>query len=170
MRVHLPKNGTQPPLPIFSPCLLWPSGWMDQDATWYGGMPRPRRHCVRWGPSSPKKRHTPQFFTHVCCGQTTGCDWMDQDATLYGARPRPRRHCARWGPFPPKKGRISHFSADVCFGQTAGWIKVPLGTKVDLGPGHIVLDGDPVLPRKKGYSPHFRPVYCGQTVAHLSYC
>jgi len=26
----LPK-GTQPP--IFGPCLLWPNGWMDQDAT-----------------------------------------------------------------------------------------------------------------------------------------
>jgi len=26
---------------------------MDQDATWYGGRPRPRRQCVRWGPSSP---------------------------------------------------------------------------------------------------------------------
>jgi len=28
---------------------------MDQDATWYGGKPRPRRHCVRWEPSSPKE-------------------------------------------------------------------------------------------------------------------
>jgi len=26
---------------------------LDQDATWYGGRPRHRRHCVRWGPSSP---------------------------------------------------------------------------------------------------------------------
>jgi len=26
-------------------------------------------------------------------------------------------------------------------GQTAGWMKTPLGTEVDLGPGHIVLDG-----------------------------
>jgi len=26
-----PKKGAQPP--IFSPCLLWPKGWMDQDAT-----------------------------------------------------------------------------------------------------------------------------------------
>ena len=26
---------------------LWPNGWMDQDANWYGGRPRPRRHCVR---------------------------------------------------------------------------------------------------------------------------
>ena len=23
--------------PIFGPCLLWPNGWMDQDATRYGG-------------------------------------------------------------------------------------------------------------------------------------
>jgi len=25
---------------------------MDQDATWYEDRSRPRRHCVRWGPSS----------------------------------------------------------------------------------------------------------------------
>ena len=29
-------------------------------------------------------------------------------------------------------------------GQTVGWIKMPLGKEVGLGPGHIVLDGDPV--------------------------
>ena len=28
---------------------------MDQGATWYGGRPRPRRHYVRWKPSSPRK-------------------------------------------------------------------------------------------------------------------
>jgi len=33
--------------------VLWPNGWMDQDATWYGGRPRPRPHCVRWGPNPP---------------------------------------------------------------------------------------------------------------------
>ena len=33
--------------------VLWPDAWMDQDATWYEGRPQPRRHCVRWGPSSP---------------------------------------------------------------------------------------------------------------------
>ena len=27
------------------PGLLWPNGWMDQDATWKGGRPRPRRLC-----------------------------------------------------------------------------------------------------------------------------
>jgi len=29
---------------IFGPCLLWLNGWIDQDITWYGGRPRPRRH------------------------------------------------------------------------------------------------------------------------------
>ena len=29
-------------------------------------------------------------------------------------------------------------------GQTVGWIKMPLGKVVGLGPGYIVLDGDPV--------------------------
>jgi len=33
--------------------LLWPNGRMDQDATCYGGMLRPRTHCVKWGPRSP---------------------------------------------------------------------------------------------------------------------
>jgi len=33
-------------------------------------------------------------------------------------------------------------------GQTVGWIKMPLGTEIDLGPGDIVLDGDPAFPRK----------------------
>ena len=32
-----PKKDTA--APIFGPCLLWPNGWMNQDATWYGGRP-----------------------------------------------------------------------------------------------------------------------------------
>ena len=52
------KRGTAP---LFGSCLLWPNGWMDQDATCYGGRPRPRPRCVRWGCSSPKKAHTPNF-------------------------------------------------------------------------------------------------------------
>jgi len=42
--------------PILGPFLLWPNGWMHQDATWYGGRPRPTRHCVRCGPSYPQKK------------------------------------------------------------------------------------------------------------------
>jgi len=37
------------------------------------------------------------------------------------------------------------------FGPTAGWIKMQLGTEVGLGPGDIVLDGNPAPP-KKGHS------------------
>jgi len=50
-------------LPIFGPCLLWPIGSMDQDATWYSGKRRPRRHCVRRGPSSAPEMSiaTPSF-------------------------------------------------------------------------------------------------------------
>jgi len=47
-------------------------GWILQDATWYGGRPRSRRHCVRWGPSSPhgKVHSPPPFSGHVYRGQT----------------------------------------------------------------------------------------------------
>jgi len=40
-------------------------------------------------------------------------------------------------------------------GQTVGWIKMPLGTEVGLGPGHVMLDGDPaLLPRRGEQQPH----------------
>jgi len=38
-------------------------------------------------------------------------------------------------------------------GQAVRWIKMPLGTEVDLGPGDIVLDGDPAPPRKEAQQP-----------------
>jgi len=58
---------------ILGPYLLRPNGWMDQDATWYGARPRPRRHCVKWDPAPPKKGHIiPHFLVHVYCGQTSG--------------------------------------------------------------------------------------------------
>jgi len=75
---------------------------------------------------------------------------MDQDAIWFGGRPLPRPHYVR------------------C--QTAGWIKMKLGTEVGLGYGHIVLDGTQ-LPSQRGTAPQFSVyVYCGQMVAHLSYC
>jgi len=45
---HSPRN--------FRPYLLRPNGCMDQDVTWYGAKPRPRRPCVRWGPRSPSPK------------------------------------------------------------------------------------------------------------------
>jgi len=60
----------------------------------------------------------------------------------------------RWGPSSPnKKGTTSPLFAHVYCGQTAGCIKIPLGTEVGLGPGHIVLDGDPAPPRKGAQQP-----------------
>jgi len=59
-------------------------------------------------------------------------------------------------------------------GQTVGWIKMPLGTELGLGPAHIVLDGDPApLTYIKGHSsppPLSAHVYCGQAVGNISYC
>jgi len=35
---------------------------------------------------------------------------------------------------------------------------MPLGKEVGLGPGHIVLDGDPVGTQSTAAPPHFRPM------------
>ena len=44
-------------------------------------------------------------------------------------------------------------------GQTGGWIKMKLGMEYGLGPGHIVIDGDPALLLKGAQPPpNFRPM------------
>jgi len=57
----------------------------------------------------------------------------------------------------PPKVHGPQFSAHICCGQMAGWIKMPLGMEVGLGPGDLVLDGDPAPPPQKG-GPNFRPM------------
>jgi len=50
-------------------------------------------------------------------------------------------------------------------------MKTPLCTEVDLGPGHIVLDGDPAPPRNEQSSPtYLQPMSIVATVAHVNYC
>jgi len=80
---------------------------------------------------------------------------MDSDATWYGDRPRPRRLCIRWGPsYPQKKGHTpTKFFALVYCGQTAGWIKMPLGTEVNLNPGDIALHAGVAATPKRGTAP-----------------
>jgi len=141
-----PQKGAEPPSPIFGAFLLWPNGWIHQDATWYGCRPQPRGLCVRWRPSPLHKRggapHA-QIFGPILLWPN---GWMDQDATLHEGRPQPRRHCVRWGPSPPPHkggGAPPQFSAHFYCGQTAGCIKMPLGMEVVLNPGDFVLDGDP---------------------------
>jgi len=95
-----PKKGAQPP--VFGPFLLWPNGWMHQDATWYGGRPMGR---WGWGPHSPWIKMTLGMEVRLSPGDFV----LDGD------------------PAPPKKGRIPQFSAHVYCGQTAAWIKMPLG-------------------------------------------
>jgi len=52
---------------IFGKCLLWPNGWMDQDATCPGDI------VLCWDPASPSRKgaQQPPFFS-ACdyCGQT----------------------------------------------------------------------------------------------------
>jgi len=42
-----------------------------------------------------------------------------------------------------------------------------LGMQVGLGPGHIVLDGDPPPQKAGGTPPIFAHVYCGQMTAWI---
>jgi len=54
-------------------------------------------------------------------------------------------------------------------GQTVGQIKMKLGMQVGLGPGQIVLDGDPAPPPPKGgRAPQFSTcICCGQMAAWI---
>ena len=127
---------------------------MDQDATWYGARPRPKRLCVRWGPSSPssKRRRSPLIFG-PCLLWPNG--WMDQDGTWHGGGPRSRPHCARWGSnYPPQKGpQPPIFGRCLLWPNGCMYQDTNIGTEVGLSLGDIVLDGDPYSPSAKGAQP-----------------
>jgi len=86
--------------PVCDIGVLWPNGWMDQNETWHGGRPRPRPHCVRWGPSSLPKRGTAPNFRPV--RQATVLDGDPAPPTKKGAQPppnfRPMSIVAKWSP------------------------------------------------------------------------
>jgi len=129
-------------------------------------------HIVLYGESAPllPKGVEPPIFGPFLLSPN---GWMHQDATWYGGRPQPRQLCVRWGPSCPKNRgtpTTTHFLTHVYCGQAAGWMKTPLGTKVDLGPGHIVLDGVPDMRERGTIAPSFRPMSIVSTVGHLSYC
>ena len=138
---------------------------MDQDATWYGARPHPRRLCVRWRPvvPSPKKgaEPPPQFSAPVYCGQTAGWIKMALGKEV-GLGPGHIVLDGDTAPLPQKGTEPPQFLAHVYCGQTAGWMKTPLGTEVDLVPGHIMLDGDHAPPLPKGGGappPNLRPTF-----------
>ena len=64
--------------PIFGPCLLWPNGWMDQDATWYK-VGLGAGHSVLDGDPASSEWDTaaPTFLPVVMWPNS----WIDQDAT-----------------------------------------------------------------------------------------
>jgi len=146
--------------------VLWPNGWMDQDETWHAGRPWSWPQSVRWEPSSPYPKGDgarPQFrpisivakfLDGSRCNLVGRYSLSPSDIVLNGDP----------APF-PKRGQSLQFSAHICCGQMAGWIKMPRGKEVGLGPGHIVLDGDPAAPHPnpKGHSPQFLAhICCGQ--------
>jgi len=129
---------------------------MDQDATWYGGRPRPMRHCVRWGPSPPSKKDTaPNIRPGL--SWPNGCIY-DQYTTCYGSIGLSLRQIVLDGDPVIKGYSPPPLSAHIRCGQTAGWTKMPFGTEIALGPCNFVLDGDPAPRRKKVTAPNFRPM------------
>ena len=62
----------------------------------------------------------------------------------------------------------------VYYGQTVGWIRMPLGMEVGLGPGQIVLDGRPGSPHGKRHLTQLSCNYCATVYWHkheaTSYC
>jgi len=74
-------------------------------------------------------------------------------------------------PLPPQKKKRGTTATPLLFGppmsivakRLHGWIKVPLGSEVGLGPGLIVLDGDQLPPLQKGGTaqpPFSVHIYC----------
>ena len=128
---------------------------MDQDNTWYGGRPRPRPYCARWGPSPlPKKGAQPPIFG-PCLLWPNGS--MDQDGTCYDGRPLPGQHWVRCGPilFPKvtatPKFRPMSVVPKGWMDQDATWYEGRPRPRL----GCIVLHGNPTPPPKRGTPPIF---------------
>jgi len=152
-------------------------GWMKMPLGTAEGL-GPCNILLDGDPAPPSKRGTAApSFRPMYCGQTAGSIKMPL-GTEVGLSPD---HCVRrvpvyhivldGDPAPHQRDTAPPPIFGPC--QTGRWIKMPLATEVDLSPGHIVLNGDPAAPPRKGHSrpPLFSAhVYCGQTVAHLSYC
>ena len=73
------------PAPYPKTAILWPNGWMHEDATWYKGRPRPKPHCVTWNPQSGTAPHfrpisivAKQTVTHLCyCRALVASDMLN---------------------------------------------------------------------------------------------
>ena len=148
-----PQKGGGPPK-IFGPCLLWPNGWMDQDAAWHEGRPQPRRLCVRWGFSPPSHKGDGASSPIFSPFQLWPNGWMHQNVTWYGGWPPLRGLCVRWGPSPlPNKGRSPPIFGPHLLWPNGCMDQDALGTEVGFGLCEIVLDEDQATPPLKGHGP-----------------
>ena len=99
--------------------------------------------------------------------------WTVQDETWHAGRPRPWPHCVRWGPTSPSPKGAQPSIFGPCLLRPNGCMDQD-ATQHGARPRprrHCVRWGS--SSSGKGHStppPLFGPVYCGQTVADLSYC
>jgi len=109
---------------------------------------------VRWGPNSPYQKggRAPPPVFGPCLLWPNG--WMDQDGTWHEGRPRPIHSALDGDPARPAP------IFGPCLVWQNGWMDA-LGMEVGLGPGHIVLDGNPAPPLQKvgtALPSNFRPM------------
>jgi len=104
----------------------------------------------------PQRGTVPQFSAHICCGQMAGWIRMPLGREL-GVDPS---GSVRWGPSSPplKRGHterpLPNFRPmSIVAKRLDGPRQHLLGTKVGLGPGNTVLDGNPDPFPKKGLQP-----------------
>jgi len=69
-----PRKRAHPPPPNFGGRLLWPDGWIDQDATCTEVNVGPGDIVLDGVAPIPKRGTAPPASVHVYCGQTAG--WM----------------------------------------------------------------------------------------------
>jgi len=132
--------------------LMYLSGWFPVAFPSHAGRPRPRPHCVRWGPSSPLKGHISVVAMHmagwikITLGTEVG---LDQGDFVLDGDPAPL----------PKMGHSPKFLAHVYYDQTARWVKLPLGREVGMPRRHCVRWGPssplPPPPKNGGTASNF---------------
>ena len=167
----LPQKGGR--APNFRSISIVPNGWMDQDATRYGGRTRPRPHSIRWNPAPtlPQKRggcaqQPPQFSAHVCCGQTQTAGWIEILLGTEVGLGSDHVLCEMGTQLPHlKRATVPPlFLPTFIVDQDASWHE-----GMPWPRPHCVTWGSSFP--QKGHSPQLSAhVYCGQRVAHLSYC
>ena len=125
--------------------LLWPNGWMDQDATCFEGRPQPGRQLVSSPAPLPKKGTAApllHFSVHVYCGQTAGWIKMPLGMEVY----RYRRHCVKWGPSSPTETGTAAFPTFRPMSIVAKWSPISATESPCIYRGPAVAESLRTLP------------------------